>query len=308
MISSHTRADADALVNLSDIAEIELVIRKRMSEFAPGQHRSRVHGTGFDFGGLRDWEAGDRIAAIDWPQSSLTNFSPLIVRTFEQPSTGTIVAVADRSLSTRCGFGPISIAHIVARAIATLGMSAVFFQDLFGLITFDEGFERLASVRAQIGRNHVVHCLDAYQYGRGLQPIHARGISTSLEGVMRKTSMVPVISDFLFEHPETVFRELSHLDATHDVFLVLVDCAFAYDLPAMSAGWVDMTDVETGQTRLVPRSAVAELGRKAREWQDEVERLAKEWDLDVLRMGLDDGHNVAALTEFVAARRLRKDP
>jgi hypothetical protein len=51
-----------------------------------------------------------------------------------------------------------------------------------------------------------------------------------------------------------VFQELSHLNATHDVFLVLVDCAFAYDLPAMSAGWVDMTDVETGQTRLVPRS------------------------------------------------------
>ena len=36
--------------------------------------------------------------------------------------------------------------------------------------------------------------------------------------------------------------------------------------------------------------------------------MAKDWDLDVLRMGLDEGHNVVELTEFVAARRLRKDP
>ncbi len=298
----------DALVNLSEIAEIELVIRKRMSEFAPGQHRSRIHGAGFDFGGLREWEAGDRIASIDWPQSSLTHFNPFIVRTFEQPSTGTIMAVADASLSTRCGAGPFLIAGIIARAIATIGMSAVFFQDLFGLITFDEGFEHLAAVRAQVGRNHVVHCLDAYQHRRGLQKIQARGLSTSLGSFMRKTSMIPVISDFLFDRPEGVLQELSHLNGAHDVFLVLIDCAFAYDLPAMSAGWIEMSDVETGRTRVLPRAEVAALAERAREWQDEVERMAKDSDLDVLRMGLDDRGNVAALTEFVATRRLRKDP
>jgi uncharacterized protein (DUF58 family) len=301
-------ASADSLVNLSEIAEIELVIRKRMSEFAPGQHRSRIHGAGFDFGGLRDWEAGDRIAAIDWPQSSLTHFSPFIVRTFEQPSTGTIVAVADASLSTRCGLGPVSIASTIARAIATIGMSAVFFQDLFGLITFDEGFEHLAAVRAQVGRNHVVHCLDAYQHRRGLQKIQARGISMSLGSFMRKTSLIPVISDFLFDRPQPILSELSQLNATHDVFLVLIDCAFAYDLPAMSARWVEVADVETGRTRVLPRAVVEQLAQRAREWQDEVERMAKDSDLDVLRMGTDDSRNVAALTEFVATRRLRKDP
>ena len=114
--------DADPLVNLSEVVEIELVIRKRMSEFAAGQHRSRIHGTGFDFAGLREWEAGDRIASIDWPQSSITNFSPLMVRDFEQPSTGTVMAVADASLSTRCGVGGASIGGTIARAIATVGM------------------------------------------------------------------------------------------------------------------------------------------------------------------------------------------
>ena len=76
---------------------------------------------------------------------------------------------------------------------------------------------------AQVGRNHVVHCLDAYQRRRGLQKIRARGISMSLGSFMRKTSLIPVISDFLFEQPGDVIRELSHLNATHDVFVVLID-------------------------------------------------------------------------------------
>ena len=39
------------------------------------------------------WGAGDRFSSIDWAQSSLTNFSPLVIREFEQPSTATVSAV-----------------------------------------------------------------------------------------------------------------------------------------------------------------------------------------------------------------------
>jgi len=109
------------LVNLAEITEIELLILRRMREFTIGEHRSLFHGNGFDFVGLRDWQAGDRFSAIDWPQSSLTNFSPLIVREFEQPSTANVVVVADGSLSTRCGIDGVPIAAAIARAVATIG-------------------------------------------------------------------------------------------------------------------------------------------------------------------------------------------
>ena len=138
--------DETALVNLADITEIELLILRRMNDVTMGEHRSRSHGTGFDLLGLRDWQTGDRFASIDWAQSSLTNFSPIIVREFEQPSTATVVAVADHSLSTRCGIDGVPIATAVARAIATIGLSASFFQDPFGLVTFDAGFENLAAI------------------------------------------------------------------------------------------------------------------------------------------------------------------
>src|SRR5436309_11254727 len=159
------------LVNLSEITEVELLILKRMREFTIGEHRSLFHGNGFDFVGLRDWATGDRFSSIDWPQSSLANFSPLIVREFEQPSTANVMVVADGSLSTRCGVDGVPINAAIARAIATIGMSAVFFQDMFGMMTFDVGFANLAAVRPRIGKNQVIHCLDAYQRRRGLQDV-----------------------------------------------------------------------------------------------------------------------------------------
>jgi uncharacterized protein (DUF58 family) len=296
-----------ALVNLSEITEVELLILRRMREFTIGEHRSLFHGSGFDFVGLRDWQAGDRFSSIDWAQSSLTNFSPLIVREFEQPSTASVVVVADGSTSTRCGVDGVPIAAAIARAIATIGMSAVFFQDMFGLMTFDAGFAHLAAVRPRIGKNQVIHCLDAYQRQRGLQDVKTSdSLSRSIAGFMRKTSLVPVISDFLFDRPREVLQELAHLNSSHDVLLILIDAAFAFELPRISAGWIEAYDVETGRSRVMSRGAIGKLARRVREWQDDVERMSKNEGLDVLRLGLDPVQSVIALTEFVMERRLRK--
>src|SRR5262245_64574243 len=119
-------AVSDPLVSLSEIAEIELFILKRVKELTFGEHASAFKGLGFNFVGVRDWEAGDRVSSIDWAQSSLTNFSPMITREFEQPSNATVLAVADASLSTRCGTHGTRIAAAIARSVAVIGLSGVF--------------------------------------------------------------------------------------------------------------------------------------------------------------------------------------
>lgn len=295
------------LVNLADISEIELVIVKRMREMTIGDHRSRSVGSGFDFQGLREWQPGDKFSYIDWAQSSITNFSPLQVREFEQQSTATVMPVVDFSASTRCGVGGVPIAAAITRAIATLGMSAVFFQDPFGLVTFDRGFEHVAALRPRLGKSHVVHCVDAYQFERGLQHVKRSGsISTSLGGFVRRQAMLPIISDFLFDDVDEVLKELSQLSTTHDVFLVLIDSAFAFALPKISAGWIEISDVETGRTRTVSRRQYGQLAARAAEWQERVAFQAKDLDLDVVVLGLDQAKSDLALTEFVVERRLRK--
>ena len=295
------------LVNLSEIAEIELFILRRMKELTLGEHASVYKGSGFNFVDLRDWQPGDRLATIDWAQSSLTNFSPLIIRELEQTSTAVIVALADASQSTRCGTGGVAVATAIARSVAAVGLSALLFQDTFGLITFDDGLRQLAEARPRIGKSHVMHCLDLYQYPRSSQTRSARAdITTALSGHLRRTAMVPVISDFLFEEATRLIEELALLNAVHDVFLMIVDVGFAYDLPETSAGWIEAFDVETGRERVMSRREFGRLGRRVDEWQQEILEKAHDAGLDAVRVGLDRWEMENVLVEFLAERRLRK--
>jgi uncharacterized protein (DUF58 family) len=299
--------EAEPLISLSDVTEIELIILKRMREFTIGDHASRFHGSGFDFVGLREWQAGDRFETIDWPQSSLTNFSPFIVREFEQPSTSTVCMVADRSLSTRCGMDGVPIATTIARALATIGMSAVFFQDTVGLVTFDHDFTNIQGLRPRIGKGQVIHCLDAYQFGQGLQDIRNTGdLGATLIGFLRKTSMVPVISDFLFDNVDALVKDLARVNSLHDVFLAIVDASFAFELPGVSAGWIETFDVESGRSRVMSRKELMAMAGKVREWQDDVAKTAKRAGIDALRLESDPTKFDVALLEWVAERRLRR--
>ena len=306
--------EVEPLINLSEITEVELLILKRMREFTIGEHASMFHGTGFDYVGLRDWQAGDRFEHIDWPQSSLNNFSPMVIREFEQPTTSGVIMVADRSASTRCGANAgradnrgMQIATLIARAIATVGMSAVFFQDSIGLLTFDEGFRDLGAVRPRIGKGQVIHCLEAYQNGFGLQDLKNSGsLSATLTGFSRKTVMMPVISDFLFDEAPDLLNELRQVNSVHDVFIMLVDATFAFELPKVSAGWVEVYDVETGRTRMMSRRELGKQSERVKAWQDEIARQAKDNDLDVVRLAVDQVKFDVALIEWVAERRLRR--
>ena len=295
------------LVNLSEIAEIELFILKRMKEFTLGDHASLFKGSGFNFVGIRDWQPGDRVSSIDWAQSSLNNFSPLITREFEQDSNATIVAVADASLSTRCGVHGVPIAAAIARSVAAVGLSAVLFQDQFGLITFDDQFRQVAAARPRIGKPHVIYCLDLYQQPRAAGvDLQAQSVTETIEAHLRKTSMVPVISDFLLPDVERVIKELSLINGVHDVFLMLADTRFAYQLPSASAGWIETFDVETGGTRVVSRREFARMGERIEQWHKHVADLARDNDLDLVRVGLDRWEMETTLIEFARERRLRK--
>jgi hypothetical protein len=200
------------------------------------------------------------------------------------------------------------IATAIARAVAAAGLSATFFQDLFGLVTFDDRFEPLVTARPRIGRSHLLYCLDLYKQSlsqeRGVGV--GRDIVAAIESQVRKASLIPVISDFLFADASRFIGELSHLNAVHDIFLLMADVRFAYEMPSVSDGWVEVFDVESGRARVLSRREVRRLAQRVSEWQDEIERLARDADLDIVRVGLDRWEMETALVKFTAERRLRK--
>ena len=292
----------DSLVSWSEIRDVELVIVRRMQEFAIGAHPSMFHGSGYDLAGLRDWQPGDRLSTIDWPQSSLTNFSPLITRAFDQDSNAPIVIAADVSHSTRCGVRGEPIARVIARAVATFAMAASLSQDRVGLVTFDRDTRRIA-VRPRVGKNHAIHCIEAYQdhlLGRG---VGKSAPDVSFAGLLRTRSLVPVISDFLFDDPHPVLAELADLNTLHDVFLVMIDSAFAFKLPRFSAGWIEAYDAETGRTRVISSADLEQLGSRVSEWQDMVEHSAHNHGLEVLRLGGSGPQFHDTLVDFLLERK-----
>ena len=111
-----------------------------------------------------------------------------------------------------------------------------------------------------------MYCLDLYQQFKASRRRAARrqDVTTTIEGHLRKTSLVPVISDFLLPDATRVIRELSLLNGVHDVFLMMADVRFAYQLPPASAGWIETFDVETGGTRIVSRREFARMARAHR--------------------------------------------
>jgi hypothetical protein len=117
---------------------------------------------------------------------------------------------------------------------------------------------------------------------------------------------VPVISDFLFADAPRVLRELSLLNAVHDVLLIMVDARAAYQLPAVSAGWIETFDIETGQTRVVSRREFTRLAARIGEWQEQIIGMARDADLDIARVGADRWQMQTALVELFVERRLRK--
>jgi uncharacterized protein (DUF58 family) len=298
-----TEAPSNTLVTLADLKKIELIVLKRMRDYAAGTHPSVFQGFGSNFVGLRDWQPGDRPSDIDWAQSTLTNFSPLVSREFEQDSSASMVIIADTSLSTRFGADNTSIAKVVARSVATLGLAGAFLQDRVGLVTLNQRNRRLA-VRPRAGKNHAIHCIETYQKEVFATDHNQADAPSSLIGLLRHQSLVPVISDFLFSDASNVIEELGQLGTVHDVFLVLIDCTFVYRLPSLSAGWVETYDVETQQTRLLSARELDRLAQEVGEWQEEVIGLATAAGLEVVLVKPGNEHE--ALANFLAQRRLRR--
>jgi hypothetical protein len=87
---------------------------------------------------------------------------------------------------------------------------------------------------------------------------------------------------------------------------MMADARFAYQLPPVSAGWIETYDVETGSTRTVSRREFARMAVRVEEWQQHILQLARDGDLDIVRVGLDRWEMETTLVEFAAARRLRK--
>jgi uncharacterized protein (DUF58 family) len=301
-----TRGNAAPLLDPSEVEAINLFCNARVRELIFGEHASVFTGTrGFNFSGIRDFETGDPQIKVDWAHSTTTLFNPLQVRESIEERSIDIVIAADISCSTRCGAFSALIGKSIARTIATIGFSASIFQDTVGLVLF--GGKELVIEPPRGGRNHVERMVDLYQTTPAAPVLPGKErLAETLAGALRRTSLVIVASDFLFPDVFSTLKELADLKQPHDVFLVMADSAFAFELPAISAGWIGCVDSETGARVDLSHSQIRELPCLMRCHQDAIADYAERADMEVLRVPPDAEQFQSAIVDFFVERRLRR--
>jgi len=300
------RDNASPLLDPSEVEAIQLFSAARVRKLIFGEHASVFTGTkGFNFSGIRDFESGDTQVKVDWAHSTTTLFNPLQVRECIEERSIDIVIAADISCSTRCGTLSALIGKGIARTIATIGFSASIFQDTVGLVLFGGKEPVIEPPRG--GRSHVERMVDLYQTTPTATVLPGgERLAETLAGELRRQSLVIVASDFLFPDVFSTLTELADLKQPHDVFLVMADSAFAFELPPISAGWVGCVDSETGAHVHLSHLQIGELPRLIRRHQDTVVDYAERVDMEVLRVPPDAEAFQGAIVDFFLERRLRR--
>jgi uncharacterized protein (DUF58 family) len=104
-----------------------------------GERKSRRRGPTIpDFATHKEWEPGDDVNNIDWVASAQTNMQELVLRVYHEPRDINIVIVADSGPSMGFGTTEVTKRQFLARATASILVSAEKTHDLVGLIAYPD--------------------------------------------------------------------------------------------------------------------------------------------------------------------------
>jgi uncharacterized protein (DUF58 family) len=227
------------------LRRLEWRVLRRLDGQLQGDYRTVFRGTGVDVRDLREYQFGDDMRHIDWNVTARTD--TLHVREYLEDRDVTVWLVLDASASM--DFGPVERRkHVVlteiAAAVAQLlsrGGNRV------GALLFDTGVRE--TIPPGTGRNQVLRILS-----RLLRPGEDRPGATDLAGalraalgILRRRSLVVVVSDFLSEPGWQ--RPLGLLARRNDVVAIQVVDRREFELPA--AGMIYVEDAETGEVIFV---------------------------------------------------------
>jgi uncharacterized protein (DUF58 family) len=275
---------------IAAIDDLELAARLIVEGLRPGGHRSPFHGFSTEFRQHRPYRAGDDLKHLDWKLYARSD--RLYTRQFRETTNLSVLLVLDRSASMaypETGVSKFRYAQVVTAALAYLVSDQ---GHAVGLITEEDG--RLTYVPARGGRVHLRALLarldrlspDGFWDGpraiaRGAQLLQRRGV-------------VMVLSDFYDAEEETTRAMRRAAQRGHDVAMLQLLSPDELALPFDDH--VELTDLETGGTRLVDVATAAATYRTA------VESFLSRCRTAATRSGVDYGLMLTNTPPEVALR------
>jgi uncharacterized protein (DUF58 family) len=230
------------------LRRLEWHVIRRLDGRLQGSYRTLLPGSGIDFKDLRDYEAGDDIRHIDWNVTARMD-SPFVRQYIEDRELEAWV-LADRSASM--SFGPVHRpkAQVLVEVATVLTQLLARGGNRVGAILYDDGVQALIPPRQ--GRNQVLRITRELLRERepARAPTDLSGLLRAAQGVIRRRSLVFVVSDFIsapgWERP------LGQLNQRNEVVAIRLLDPRELELP--DAGMVVIEDTETGEQLFVDTS------------------------------------------------------
>ncbi|GAB3221754.1 DUF58 domain-containing protein [Algoriphagus aestuariicola] len=227
----------------SKLRKYEIMIRKVANNHLQGEYQSLFKGSGLEFDDLRPYQYGDDVRTIEWKVSAKGHGT--FVKTFREDKEQSVYFLLDISGSQDIGQQDnkkIDKGKLIA---GVLTLAAVYEGSQIGLISYSDQQEKL--VLPSKGSKQGVKII------RGIFDHINKSLKTDLNGMfsfalnlIKKRSIIIVISDFIDEDYERSFRALAE---RHDVVAIQLTDPRESALPAL--GIIPIFDKERGKTTWV---------------------------------------------------------
>ncbi len=284
----------------NQIKHIEIKTTRLVNDLFGGEYESVFKGRGMEFSEVREYVPGDDIRMIDWNVTARSQ-QPFIKKFVEEREL-TVLLVVDGSRSLHFGTSEKLKSAAAAEIAALLSFSAVRNHDKVGLLIYTDKIEKF--VPPKKGKSNVLRvvreilCYDPKR--------KATRLSVALEHLYRlltRSAVIFIISDFMDSDYE---KALKILNQKHD--LIAIQIADQRESVLPPNGWVELEDLETGETTLVNtnsrsfRSNYEELAQKR---QKQLDLLFKFIGIDSIKITAGSSYTVP-LIKFFKARERRK--
>ncbi len=212
-----------------------------MNTVFAGEYRTAFKGLGLSFESVREYQYGDDVRSIDWNVSARMHH--LFVKQYTEERELSVVLMVDMSASVEFG-SEKSKRDLILETAALFLYLAQLNNDRVSVLLFTDRVEKF--IRARKGDKYVLSILDTMTrlkpLGRGT---NIGGAIDFLLRVMKKRSVVFLISDFLDEGYELKLRRLRQ---KHDLIPVIVSDPMEQEMNLF--GLAEFTDLETGESFL----------------------------------------------------------
>jgi len=284
---------------MHEVRRIEITTRHLVRDIVAGEYTSAFRGRGVEFAEVREYQPGDDVRTIDWNVTA--RLGSAYVKRYLEERELTVGFVVDFSASKRFGSRRRTKGELATEVCAVLALAAAGNNDRVGALFFTDRVEQM--IPARKGRRHVLRIIsDLLSFQPAGTGTDLTGALTYLESVLRRRSVLFVVSDFMTSGYRSA---LGRLARKHDVVAVQLVDPRERELP--DAGLMTLRDPESGAWRYVDTGSEAvrsAFRNRMAEFDLALERGFRELGADLVRLQTDCSYAESLLTFFRRRERM----